>query len=33
VNEKELIGSLLGQVFEESLEVDLLTGDSQFESR
>ena len=32
VNEKQLVGSLLDQVLGESLEVELLAGDSQFES-
>ena len=33
VNEKQLVGSLLGKVLGESIEVELIAGDSQFESR
>ena len=32
VNEKQLVGSLLDRVLGEDLEVELLAGDSQFES-
>ena len=32
VNEKQLVGSLLDRVLGESIEVELLAGDSQFES-
>ena len=32
VNEKQLVGSLLGKVLGESIEVELIAGDSQFES-
>ena len=32
VNEKQLVGSLLDQVLMESIEVELLAGDSQFKS-
>ena len=32
VNEKQLVGSLLDKVLGEDLEVELLAGDSQFES-
>jgi hypothetical protein len=33
VNEKQLVGSLLDKVLGDSIEVELLAGDSQFESQ